>query len=239
MITEESFVDFKCPYCGEAVSFPGTDAGSARECPGCMEPLVVPAESAAFGGKLPLPVSASRLVLRRLKSSDWQDLLAFLSDEALFRHVEGWPLEEEQILQWLEIDNHVKLTSAGQVFCLGIESLADNKLVGYVGMSFSNSHPLQATIGSFFLSRSHQHQGLAREALTALLGFCFQGINCHRVSAWCDSRNTAACRLFEHSRMRREAEFVKDRRVKEEWVSTVWYGVLAEEYARTKAPSTI
>jgi RimJ/RimL family protein N-acetyltransferase len=235
MITEESFVDFKCPYCGEAVSFPQSDAGSARACPGCMETVVVPAESTEFGGKPPLPVSASRLVLRRLKSSDWQDLLAFLADEELFRHVEGWPLEEEQILQWLEADAHVKLTSPGQVFCLGIENLADNKVVGYIGMSFTGSHPLQATIGSFFLGRSHQHQGLAREALTALLGFCFKGINCHRVSAWCDSRNAAACRLFEHSRMRREAEFVKDRYVKEEWVSTVWYGVLAEEYAKIPA----
>jgi RimJ/RimL family protein N-acetyltransferase len=237
VITEESFVDFKCPYCGEPVSFPQSDAGSARACPGCTETLVVPRESTEFGGKLPLPVPAPRLVLRRLKSSDWQDLLAFLSDEELFRYVEGWPLEEEQILHWLESDHHVKLTSAGQVFCLGIETLADNKLAGYIGIGFSSSHPLQATIGSFFLHRSHQRKGLAREALAALLGFCFEGINCHRLSASCDSRNTAACRLFEHAGMRREGEFVKDRYVKEAWVNTVWYAVLAEEYARAELSS--
>ncbi len=199
---------------------------------------MVPRESSEFGGKLPLPVSAPRLVLRRLKGSDWQDLLAFLSDEELFRYVEGWPMEEEQILQWLESDNHVKLTSPGQVFCLGIETLADNKLVGYIGVGFSSSHPSQATLGSFFLHRSYQRKGLAREALAALLGFCFRGINCHRVSAWCESRNTAACRLFEHAGMRREGEFVRDRYVKEEWVSTVWYGLLSEEYVKAEVPST-
>jgi RimJ/RimL family protein N-acetyltransferase len=232
VITEESFVDFKCPYCGESVSFPQEDAGSARACPACMETLVVPAQSGEVGLKLPLPATTPRLVLRRLRGGDWQDLLEFLSDEELFQYVEGWPLEEEQILHWLESDSHVQLTTPGQVFCLGFEVREVGKLVGQAGLSFSSSHPRQATVGSLFLNRNFQRKGLAREAFTALLGFCFEGINCHRVSASCDSRNAAACRLFEHAGLRREGEFVRDRFVKGEWVTTLSYAVLAEEYVK-------
>jgi [ribosomal protein S5]-alanine N-acetyltransferase len=237
VITEESFVDFKCPHCGEPVSFPQQDAGSARACPDCMETLVVPAQTSEVGLKLPLPVTTPRLALRRLNGSDWQDLLEFMSDEELFHYVEGWPLEEEQVLHWLEADSRVQLTTPGQLFCLGIELQEVGKLVGFAGLSFSSSHPRQATVGSLFLNRNFQRKGLAQEGLKALLGFCFGGINCHRVSASCDSRNTAGCRLFERVGFRREGEFVKDRFVKGEWVNTVCYATLVEEYAKAESGS--
>ena len=40
-----------------------------------------------------------------------------------------------------------------------------------------------------------------------------------------------ACRLLENVGMRREAEFVKNQRTIEgDWVDTVWYAALEEEY---------
>src|SRR5882724_5929957 len=81
-----------------------------------------------------------------------------------------------------------------------------------------------------FLNRKHQKQGLAIEAVDALLGFCFEAIKLHRVTTSCDSRNSAAGKLFERVGMRREAEFVKDTPDVEGWLSTVWYAALEEEY---------
>jgi aminoglycoside 6'-N-acetyltransferase len=64
----------------------------------------------------------------------------------------------------------------------------------------------------------------------AALGFCFEGIRLHRVTASCDSRNVAACGLFEKVGMRREGEFVKNRFSNGEWTNSIWFAALGEEY---------
>jgi RimJ/RimL family protein N-acetyltransferase len=62
-----------------------------------------------------------------------------------------------------------------------------------------------------------------------MLDFCFNGIKLHRVTAACDSRNVAACRLLERAGMRREGEFLKDHFADGAWFNTVSYAVLSED----------
>ncbi len=235
MIAEESFIDFNCPYCGGSVSFPRDCAGLARECPNCIESVIVPEDGNGTGRKLPLPVTTPRLVLRRLAAADWQDLQELLSDEEIFRYAEGRPLEEEEILRWLESDAHVRLTSPGQAFYLGIQLKDGGKLIGYLRLSLREPERLQAAV-TVFLNRRFQRQGFALEAVNALLGFCFEGVKMHRVTAGCDSKNSAACRLFENVGLRREGEFLKDNFFNGEWTNTVWYAVLSDEYLKADSP---
>jgi RimJ/RimL family protein N-acetyltransferase len=229
MITEENFIDFNCPYCGDPVSFPQENAGFVQACPNCTESLIVPDDGSAAGRRLPIPITTPRLALRRLASSDWKDLLELMSDEEFFRYTDGTPLDEDGILHWLESDAHVRLTTPEQTFHLGIEVQNGSKLIGYLSLAFSDPQRLQATF-SIGLNRSFQRQGFAREAVDALLGFCFAEIKLHRVAGWCDGRNAAACRLLEKAGLRREGEFLKNRWVHGEWTNSVWYAVLAEEY---------
>jgi len=231
MITEESFIDFKCPHCGTGVSFPQENAGFVQACPDCFESLIVPDDGSEVGKSIPLPIKTSRLAIRRFAPGDWKDLMELTADEEVFRYTEGRPLEEEEILHWLESDNHIKLTTPNQPFCLAIEEKEKTKLIGYIALMITDLHRLQARV-NVYLNRNFQRKGFASEALEALLGFCFQGINLHRVSASCDSRNTAACRLFEKVGLRREGEFLKDSLLHGEWVDTVHYAALAEDCGR-------
>ena len=41
---DEQFIDFKCPACGEQISFPKTCAGLAQECFNCTVAIIVPTE---------------------------------------------------------------------------------------------------------------------------------------------------------------------------------------------------
>ncbi|HXT40361.1 MAG TPA: hypothetical protein VN887_10085 [Candidatus Angelobacter sp.] len=50
-ITEENFLDFNCPNCGELNSFPLDSVGLVRECPNCVEALIVP----EAGSQVPAP----------------------------------------------------------------------------------------------------------------------------------------------------------------------------------------
>ncbi len=70
-----------------------------------------------------------------------------------------------------------------------------------------------------------------------MIRFCFENINLHRITAGCDRRNLAALRLCAKVGMRREAEFLKNRFIHDEWVNTVWPAMLSEEhFDSTDAP---
>lgn len=229
IITEESFLDFKCPYCGNPISFPQDTAGHVQECPNCMESVIVPADSSDAGRPLPFPLTTPRLVLRRLQPGDWEDLLKVVSDEEVFRYREGRLLGEEQVLGWLEADRHVKLTTANQPFCLGIQTQDGGKLVGYATLSFAEPQRLQTEI-HVTVGPGHQRTGLATEAVAGLLSFCFDGIALHRVTAHCDPRDLAACRVCDKVGLRREGVFLQDHLLNGEWADTAWYAMLSEEY---------
>ena len=237
MITEESFLDFKCPYCGEPVSFHRESAGSLQACPSCPESLLVPADGSEVGGQIPLPITTPRLLLRRLAPGDWKDLLELMSDEEFSRFQEGVPLDEDGVIRWLESDAHVRLTTPDQPFYLAVQLRDGERFVGYLSLSFTDAQRLLVTF-SISLHRSFQRKGYALEATQALLGFCFENLKLHRVAGWCDSRNTAACRLLEKAGLRREGEFVKNRWLHGEWASSLWYASLAEEYMSGEASPT-
>jgi RimJ/RimL family protein N-acetyltransferase len=233
MITEENFIDFKCPHCGEPVSFPQETAGFAQACPNCTESLIVPDDGSEEGWQIPLPVTTARLVLRRLAPPDWRDLLELASDEKFGLYTGSVPSDEDGVLRWLESDAHVKLTTPDQTFYLGVMLQEGSKLIGLLSMNFTDAERRQVTF-SIGLHGKFEQQGFDLEAVVAFLTFCFEGLRLHRVSSWCDSRDTDACRLLEQAGLRREGEFVKNRFLQDEWANTVWYAILDEEYRKTE-----
>jgi RimJ/RimL family protein N-acetyltransferase len=225
---EEQFIDFKCPGCGEQVSFPKTCAGRAQECFNCNEPVIVPV-SGDQGGRVPLPIATAHLTLRKFRGADWKDLMQLFSDDEFF---DAAPVKldgEERVARWLEADAVVKLTSPGTPFILAVQALETPKVIGFLTLRFSDADRLQAVL-DLVLHRDSQRHGLGAEAMTGALGFCFKDIALHRVQGFCGSSNTAACRLFEKVGMRREAEFVRDHKVKDQWANTAAYAILREEF---------
>jgi RimJ/RimL family protein N-acetyltransferase len=234
MNTEESFLDFRCPHCGETVSFPSHRAGLAEVCPLCFESFIVPKVGDTMGRVIPFPLSTPRLILRRLRERDLPDLVELYADEEdsgeqEIDAQERKATEEERIIRWLQRDVQVKLTTPDQPFCLGIELQEGGKLIGCLELRFNGVDRLQ---GSIFVTvnRKHQRQGLASEAVAGLLDFCFETISMHRVTAACNSGDVGTVRMLEKVGMRREGVFLKDRRQLDEWLDTAYYALLGEEY---------
>src|SRR6266571_1209807 len=63
---DEPFIDSKCPYCSNPVSFPRSSVGSVQDCPNCQEILIVPEEGVEVAAKLPIPIQTPRLFLERV-----------------------------------------------------------------------------------------------------------------------------------------------------------------------------
>lgn len=228
MNPEESFLDFECPYCNDPVSFPVADARQARECPLCSETLVVPDKAGAAGHKFPIPITTTRLILRRLRMADWKDLLELMSDEKLLQYYEGRTMEEAEILHWLESDSTVRWTTPGQPFYLGIEAQEGGKLIGYLKLEFADTMHRQAWV-YVVMNPAYQRQGVAMEALAAVRDFALGEIAMHRIMVWHDSRDLAARGLCEKLGLRREGESLKDRQLNGEWINSVYYALLGEE----------
>jgi RimJ/RimL family protein N-acetyltransferase/ribosomal protein S27E len=231
MLTEENFIDFKCPHCGDVVSFPQDCVGEVQACPICEEDLIAPAEGGEVGLKLPFPMAMSTVTLRRFHVEDWKDLMEVFGEEELLATSNGHPMGEEDLVRWLESERTVKLTTPNQTFYLGIQCMEPQRLVGMVTLRFTDARRLQASV-YVRVNPAFQRKGLATEALSSVLHFCFDTIHLHRVTASCDNQNIAAWRLFDTVGMRREGECVKDRMVNNEWVNTVFYALLREEYDR-------
>jgi RimJ/RimL family protein N-acetyltransferase len=229
---QAQFIDFKCPYCGTLLSFLESAKGIAQECFNCMQVVVVPAAGAEFGRKLPIPLTTPRLSLRRLQPDDCQDLLVFLTDEEVLQFINVTPIPEETIVQWLNEDAKSRLTQPGKALVLAIVLQAGGTLIGYVALTLIDPAHDQVDI-SVLLNRAYHRKGYAKEAVRAMLAFCFVGINVHRVVALCDHRNVAGRRLLSSAGFRQEGEFVQDQWVKGEWISTCHYALLNSEYSST------
>jgi [ribosomal protein S5]-alanine N-acetyltransferase len=235
-MSEPQFIDCVCPHCGAEMSFLEDFAGMVQDCPSCLQNVVVPADGGGQAGKLPLPIATSRLTLRRFENRDWKDLLEVVSNEELFRYMDGEPSEEEQVLHWLEQDRELRLTP-GVRFSLGVKLEAEDKLIGYAQLWFEDELRRQAGL-EMVIGQPFQGKGYGTEATAGLLRFGFEGLHLHRMSAATDSRAAPCLRMLVKAGMRQEGEFVKNRWRKGEWTNTVSCALLAEEYAATPAKLT-
>lgn len=215
--TEPNFLDFKCPHCGEMNSFPQDCIGLVRDCVNCMDTLIVPEADSEFGKKIPLPFNSARLVLRRFEPGDWNDLLTFMFDN------------EEEAAHWLENDSKVKLTTPDRIFSLAVQVRDSGRVIGSVGLRFTDFGSREIEISTDG-NQTDQYKDFAPESVAAALGFCFRELKLHRVVARCGHNDAGACRLFEAAGMRREGEFVKNYFLNGEWVNTIWFAMLDEEY---------
>jgi ribosomal-protein-alanine N-acetyltransferase len=221
-IVGEDYLDFKCPYCGTLNSFPTSAAGLLRECVNCLDLLLVPKKDGEPGRKLPVPLDVRGLRLRTFQASDWKDLLAFQFQE------------EDEATGWIHSMSTVRSTETRQPFYLAIEARDAHKVVGTLGIRFVDPSFNQVEL-SLESNKAAALPGLELEALDAALDFCFQELNMHRVIIQCEAHDSEQRRLLNELGMRQEAEFLKHHRIGDEWVSTVWFAMLEEEYFKDTA----
>jgi aminoglycoside 6'-N-acetyltransferase len=226
---EETLIDFKCPHCGFMASFPESQVGTLQECPECVELIIVPSAGAPVGKPLPVPINTARLQLRRLVGADLTDLLEIERDAQSFRYIDWTPIGESEMEDWLKSQKTVRLLESGGSLCLGIDLVAESKLIGLLSVSYITEDRQQLDF-TLMINPNYRRRGFGAEAVRGLIGFVLSGINAHRINAWCDSRNTAARRLLEKAGLRREGESLKNHFQKGEWIDTTWYALLREEY---------
>ena len=139
-------------------------------------------------------IKTARLLLRRFRESDYDDLFEFLSQ-----------LEDDEFEGYSGItyDNgreHLRQRLGSEEFYAVV--LPDSGKV--IGNIYCGARDFAAKEVGYIINKDYQRQGCAAEALSAVIRSAFQeGV--HRAYAECDPRNTASWKLLESVGFRREA----------------------------------
>jgi len=221
---ELDFLDCTCPHCRAPLSFVRPQAGTVQQCPQCAESVIVPARGEAVGGRLPLPIATPRLRLRALRDGDEEDLVEVL-------HGPGVASDDDKndTQDLVQREKQIRLGMPGRGLTLGVELVESGKLIGHVWLFFRDAEHRQAEF-SASLREAYPLEDYGVEMVRGVLGFCFGGLNLHRAVTSTDSRLAATIDLLVKAGMRCEGEFLKDQFIRGEWVTTVWHGMLEEEF---------
>lgn len=175
-------------------------------------------------------LETERLLLRRIVPEDARALFAFRSDPEVQRY-NGGPLahaeQAAELVALFEAGFQARTRLEWGIVLKG----ADDRLIGDAGYAHWSQRHRRAEIG-YGLARIHWRQGIAAEAVAAILRFGFEGMDLHRIHACPLVENMASVRLLEKLGFRREGI-----RRDEIWADGAFhdealYALLRPEYVR-------
>jgi [ribosomal protein S5]-alanine N-acetyltransferase len=230
-LRDAQFLDFTCPYCGNMLAFPKVEAGTLKQCPNCLEAMFVPARGARTAERIPFPIQTSRLRLRRLDTRDGQELHDLMAKDDHFGSLPWTTVSGEETEEWLADEKQVQFPFLDTRLNLAIETLAGARMVGLVLFWLPGSEFDLAEF-SILIHPAWRRKRYATEAVQGLFGYAFQGLRVHRIVAECDQPDEAARGMLRNAGLRQEGWFLKARKVKHDWVDTLGFALLREEYER-------
>lgn len=158
----------------------------------------------------------ARLKLRSLTDGDLKDFLAYRSDPEVCRFQGYEPYTRDDAETHIARLKNGEFGEAGVWTQLGIELVAENKIIGDIGLKPELEDPRVVEFG-ISMARQYQKRGYAKEALTKIFDFLFAEKTIHRIIGIADVENTDMIRLLENMNFRREAAFVESY-----WDKTIW-----------------
>jgi RimJ/RimL family protein N-acetyltransferase len=183
------------------------------------------------------PIRTERLLLRPFIAADAERLHAYRSQPEVVRYLLHDVQSLEQMTERVN-SAHSTLEKEGDVISLAVVEADSGVLVGDVVLFWRNVEHRGGEIGYVF-DPAFAGRGFATEASRAMLELAFDGLGLHRVVGRLDARNVASGRVLERLGMRREAYFISNEYLKDEWTDEIIYAVLEDEWAAQRVDQSI
>ncbi|MCA9944931.1 MAG: GNAT family N-acetyltransferase [Anaerolineales bacterium] len=187
-----------------------------------------------FDFKIFPELHTERLVLRRTLLTDAPAVFIFRSDPYVQRF--NGPVfvdvaEAEALIHEL---NDEYFNKSG--ICWGVTLKNENKVIGLFGIHHWNKYHRRAEVG-YDLNQSYWGQGIASEALRAILQFGFEQMNLNRIYAGTIAENHESVQLleaigFEREGTRRGFSWEDDGTFHD----SAMFGLLRDEFVMTPLP---
>jgi [ribosomal protein S5]-alanine N-acetyltransferase len=176
---------------------------------------------------IPHPVlTTPRLRLRQFREDDVEAM------HACFAHVESmryWntPVHAKRIESERAVKRFIDCTPSYYRFWAVTDKTTDECL-GLVNYHDGHIRNKRAAIG-YIVDPAHCRQGIATEAVGAMIGFCFRDLRLHRLQAFIHPDNAPSLKLIEKLGFRREGLLRENLRVGDEWRDDLLYALLSTD----------
>lgn len=173
-----------------------------------------------------------RLLLREFNADDVDAVYAYAGDAENTIYMDWGPASREKVRNFVQSRLAQQITEPRRIFDFAVCIKATGRLIGSMGLFFGDDGQ-QAELG-YTINKAFWGKGYASEAAKGMLQFGFMNLNLHRISAKCDSMNTASERVMQRLGMRFEgeaksAEYVRVR-ARRQWRSVKHYAMLQKEF---------
>ena len=183
--------------------------------------------SATSRPAIPHPVlTTPRLRLRQVRPDDTDAMHEAYSNPEAMRFWDR-PVHTKRIETVRAVRNSIKCTPA-YYRVWAIADAATDRCLGMANYHNGNTRHKRAEIG-YIIHPAYHRQGLATEAVSALLDHCLNDLGLHRLEARIEPDNTASRTLIEKLGFRREGLLRDSLRVDNTWRSALLYALLATE----------
>ncbi|WP_139364865.1 GNAT family N-acetyltransferase [Sutcliffiella halmapala] len=175
-------------------------------------------------------LETERLILRQVKAVDAGSLLTYLSDPDVMKHVGLLPFESiEDALGEISWYDSIYKEKTGIRW--GITLKDEGEVIGSCGFLKMASQHFRAEIGTE-LSKEYWGQGIASEALEAVIQYGFNSLDLQRIEGLIEPANLSSQKLFEKHGFLREGLLRKYEFTCGKFDDLYLYSLLKEEFPR-------
>lgn len=176
-------------------------------------------------------IELSRLLLRRLRMEDIDDMFEYTSNSNVTTYLSWEPHKDKsQVKQFIKeaID---KYESTDTEYTYAIELISENKLIGairVINISYYNKR------GEFtvILNPAYQGKGYMNEVFTGLLTYCFNEAEFNRIQGLIAVENIPSQELFKKSGFKLEGTLKDYWILKGEFTDAQLFAITAEDFIK-------
>lgn len=172
-----------------------------------------------------------RVILREWAEADLEAMHAWLGDPAVMRFLSWGSESRDETREHLELCLREQARADRERFYLAVELRGAGEVIGGAGTEY-RSRKYDGGEGGlgYFLRPTYWGRGYATEAARLVLGFAFEQLGMHKVSASCDAGNRASERVMQKCGMTLEGRLRESHQRFGEWRDRLLYGILRREW---------
>jgi [ribosomal protein S5]-alanine N-acetyltransferase len=174
----------------------------------------------------PFPqIETERLLLRKLKNQDADEIFNLRSDENVMKYIGKDPITSiSEAIEFIQLVNNSLVTNFGISWAIALKE-DPQKLIGTIGHWRLIKEHYRAEVG-YMLSPKFWKKGIMKEALIKVIDYGFNEMKLHSIEAHINPENAASAGILEATGFVREAYFKEDFFYKGEFSDTAIYSRL-------------
>jgi ribosomal-protein-alanine N-acetyltransferase len=171
-------------------------------------------------------LTTPRLRLRQFREDDVDAMHSCFTNVESMRY---WntPLHAKRIETERAVRRFIDCTPSYYRFWAVADKITD-RCLGLVNYHDGHIRNKRVAIG-YLVDSAHCRQGLATEAVSAMIRFCFQDLSLHRLQAFIHPDNSPSRGLIEKLGFRHEGLLRENLRVGDEWRDDLLYALLSTD----------